>query len=132
MNNYCGCYGGWERRNIRGWRIFGAVIGGLTITVLLAIGLGWLVELLWNHTLTLLFKVPMITYWQAVGVLILGRLLFGGVGHGHFHGRKHAWHHHHHLRTLKDMGLKRESRFREFWEAEGREAFERYMEKNEK
>jgi len=37
--------------------------------------------LLWNELLPVLFHFPVITFWQALGLLILGRLLFGGFGH---------------------------------------------------
>lgn len=33
---------------------------------------------LWNELMTLIFHLPTITFWQALGLLILGRLFFGG------------------------------------------------------
>ena len=46
--------------------------------------------LLWNAFLPGLFGLPVINYWQAVGLLALARILFGGFGHirGH-HGHGH-------------------------------------------
>ena len=44
--------------------------------------------LLWNALLPVLFKVPVITYWQAAGLLVLSRLLLGGLRG--FHHHKHA------------------------------------------
>ena len=44
--------------------------------------MGFVVMRLWNWLLPGLFGFPMIGFWQAAGVLILSRLLFGG-----FHGR---------------------------------------------
>ncbi len=43
-----------------------------------------LVMLLWNGILPSLFHVSIITFWQAAGLLLLARLLFGG-----FRGRRH-------------------------------------------
>ena len=42
-----------------------------------------LVMLLWNGILPSLFHISMITFWQAAGLLLLARLLFGGRGHRH-------------------------------------------------
>jgi Ca2+/H+ antiporter, TMEM165/GDT1 family len=39
---------------------------------------GWIVMWLWNHTLPDLLGVKMITFWQALGVLLLSKILFGG------------------------------------------------------
>jgi hypothetical protein len=44
-----------------------------------AIG-GEVVRLLWNWLLPMLFGWRQITFWQAVGLLALCRILFGGVG----------------------------------------------------
>jgi len=40
--------------------------------------LGWIVMSLWNGLLPALFGFKIITYWQAFGLIILCRLLFGG------------------------------------------------------
>lgn len=48
----------------------------------IAIG-GLVVRELWNVLLPTLFGLPEITFWQALGVLLLSRILFGGFGlHG--------------------------------------------------
>lgn len=52
---------------------------------------GYLTMYLWNWLMPLLFHLPEITFWQTIGLLILSRLLLGGMG-GH-HGRKHGHHH---------------------------------------
>jgi hypothetical protein len=40
-------------------------------------GFGFITMLLWNALLPELFHLPQISFWQAVGLLILSRLLFG-------------------------------------------------------
>jgi hypothetical protein len=45
---------------------------------------GVVVMQLWNWLLPSLFRVPAITFWQALGLLVLCRILFGGFG---MHGR---------------------------------------------
>jgi hypothetical protein len=46
---------------------------------------GEVVRRLWNWLLPTLFSVPEITFWQALGLLVLCRILFGGFG---MHGRR--------------------------------------------
>jgi len=43
---------------------------------------GELVKYLWNWLLPPLFGLHMITFWQALGLLLLSRILFGSWGHG--------------------------------------------------
>lgn len=53
-----------------------AIVG---MTLFAALG-GQIVRLLWNALLPELFGVPAVTFWQALGLLILCRILFGGFG----------------------------------------------------
>lgn len=49
--------------------------------------LGWVVMLLWNWLLPVLFVgAQEVGYWQALGILLLSKILFGGFGGG-CHGR---------------------------------------------
>lgn len=59
-----------------------AIVG---ILLFVAIG-GGIVQLLWNWLLPPLFGWREITFWQALGLLALCRILFGGFG-GHGSGR---------------------------------------------
>lgn len=54
---------------------------------------GGCVMLLWNWLLPELFGLPLITFWQAAGLLTLCKILLGGFGggrHGHGHGCHHG------------------------------------------
>jgi hypothetical protein len=42
---------------------------------------GEVVMHLWNWLVPALFGLHMITFWQALGLLVLCRILFGGFGH---------------------------------------------------
>ena len=56
-----------------------AIVG---MVIFVAIG-GAIVLLLWNWLLPPLFGWPQVTFWQALGLLALCRILFGGfAGHG--------------------------------------------------
>lgn len=68
---------------------------GIPLFILIFAALVWATMLLWNALLPAIFGVTIINYWQALGLLVLGRLLFGGFGKGG------GWHHfrrHHHGR----------------------------------
>lgn len=52
---------------------------------------GGCVMLLWNWLLPELFGLPTISFWQAAGLLVLCKILFGGFSGGHHHG--HGGHH---------------------------------------
>src|SRR4051812_49237895 len=68
--------------SIRGKWIFIAplAIGGIVLFAFLG---GAIVMLLWNWLLPPLFGWPVVTFWQALGLLALCRILFGGFGrHG--------------------------------------------------
>jgi hypothetical protein len=45
---------------------------------------------LWNELMPEIFGLPALNYWQAAGLLILARILFGGLGPGHFSPRRMA------------------------------------------
>jgi hypothetical protein len=49
------------------------------IALFVALG-GWIVQLLWNSLLPPLFGWSTVTFWQALGLLVLCRILFGGLG----------------------------------------------------
>jgi hypothetical protein len=65
--------------------IFIAPLAILGIFVFIFIG-GELVMHLWNWLLPSLFGWRVLTFWQALGLLALCRILFGGLG-SHGHGR---------------------------------------------
>jgi len=61
--------------------IFMVPLGILGILLFIFIG-GEIVLHLWNWLLPPLFGWKAITFWQAVGILTLCRILFGGLGRG--------------------------------------------------
>jgi hypothetical protein len=62
--------------------IFFAPIAIVGVALFVFLG-GEIVKLLWNGLLPPLFGFPQVTFWQALGLLALCRILFGGLGrHG--------------------------------------------------
>jgi hypothetical protein len=73
-----------KRHWSRNWIVFVPVaITG--IVVFTAVG-GFAVRELWNWLLPPLFGVPAVSFWQAIGLLALCRILFGGPGFMHGRG----------------------------------------------
>ncbi len=54
-----------------------------------AAGFSAAVMLLWNWLMPAIFGLAAIGFWQALGLLVLARLLFGGI-HGKHHGHHHG------------------------------------------
>ena len=50
---------------------------------------GAVVMLLWNGLMPAIFGLPQVTFWQALGLLALSRILFGGSG-WRGHARSHV------------------------------------------
>ena len=62
---------------MRGRRVF-RVLKVVAIAIIAFTVFGFVVTHLWNYLMPGLFGLRMITFWQAVGLMVLGRLLFGG------------------------------------------------------
>jgi len=118
-------------------RIAGWTIGGVALAVLFAFLFGIVVKLLWNWLMPPLFGLGTITFWQAFGLVLLAKILFGGHGHGHkehgFPSKKPF--------PKRDSGTDGDSvpppvdgagwrRFQDFWNAEGKQAYEDYVQRS--
>ena len=73
--------------------------------------LSYVVMLLWNNLLPDIFHITAITYWQAAGLLVLCKILFGfgGPRGGH---RGAPWMRHK-MERIKNMSPEEQDRFRE-------------------
>ena len=79
---------GWVMR-----RVGKAVVIAVAVAAFIGV-FSWAVMLLWNYVVPPLFRGPVIGYWQALALLVLSRILFGGLrgfrgSHGHW--RRHMW-----------------------------------------
>ncbi|MDR1273267.1 MAG: hypothetical protein LBK12_01840 [Odoribacteraceae bacterium] len=63
---------------------FTFALGHVALALVAIIGFGALVMLLWNWLMPAIFGLACISIWQALGLLVLARVLFGGMGAGHF------------------------------------------------
>ena len=74
----------------RSWYILKCVVLG----VLFFFVIGLAVQLLWNWLVPSIFHGPTIDYWQALGIFVLSKILFWGLGgkHHHYqHGESSHW-----------------------------------------
>jgi hypothetical protein len=120
------CCGGGKSRI--GWIILGIV--GFTACAFL---FGAVVMWLWNWLMPAIFHLGIITYWQAVGLAVLGRLLFGGLHHGHHHRGRHgygAWKYRHHGSETNCRDFSHGSKwsyYDQYWNEEGEKSFNDYV-----
>jgi hypothetical protein len=78
----------------KGMHFFGHIVLG-TVTIA---GFGAIAMLLWNWLMPAIFGLACISIWQALGLLALARILFGGMGAGHFWRMGMMKHHHNPIR----------------------------------
>jgi hypothetical protein len=67
---------------------------GIAAVILVTYLGGTIVKLLWNWLMPMLFGLREVTFWQAVGILALSRILFGGFGMGGGGGSRRRWDRH--------------------------------------
>jgi len=74
-------------------RVIGMVIKVLIFLIIAVAGFGSAVYHLWNWLMPGLFHLPAISFWQAVGLLGLSWLLFGGWRGFGWRGHRGQWRH---------------------------------------
>lgn len=115
-------------------------IGGVILAGIIAFLFGYFVKLLWNWLMPSIFGLGTITYWQAFGLVILAKILFGSFGNYHESSHKKHIHDKADSRWHKWMGFNDEKwkpkgsyknwrYYEKYWEAEGKKAFEDYIER---
>jgi hypothetical protein len=85
-----------------------------------AILVGYVVMLLWNALIPMLFHGPVLTFWQAVGMLVLLKILFHNHRVGSWHS--HGWHPSYHKQwkerlhsKMASMTPEDKARFKDEW-----------------
>ena len=114
-------------------RKFGIIAGWILLGITAAIGfaflLGYIIMLLWNWLMPDIFGLIEITYWQAVGIIILAKILFGGFGpHKSNHSKKKCPDG---IMSSKSKnsksGFAKWKHYDKFWKEEGEEAYDSYI-----
>ncbi len=118
-------------------KIVGMVIGGIILAGLLAFLFGYVVMLLWNWLMPTIFGLGTIGYWQAVGLIILAKLLFGHIGGGGgSHDKKYMEkgpkeHIKEHFREEFKENFHKWKHYEGFWKEKGKDAFQDYVNEQE-
>ena len=96
---------------------------------------GFLIQFLWNVTLVELFDFPVITFWQAVGLFVLAKFIFGFGGSSGSNAKKSK------TEECKEEDLDEpaadvaeltaDESFQKFWQKEGRQAYEEFQLRND-
>jgi hypothetical protein len=122
--HFCG-----GRKRHLGWIILG-IVGFASFAFLFGAVVMWL----WNWLMPVIFHLGIITYWQAVGLAILGRLLFGNLHHGppnRGYNRFGPWKRRVHKDDTRNCGdhsyNMKWDYYDQFWNEEGENAFNEYI-----
>ena len=63
-------------------KIFKKVLKVIVIVAVAFTAFTSVVMLLWNNVLSVVLNISQVTFWQAAGILLLSKILFGGFGRG--------------------------------------------------
>ncbi len=105
--------------------IAGIIIFGTIFIVGLAILFGFIIMWLWNWLMPEIFGLPMLSYWQAVGVFVLFKILLGSMGDCSSSSKSND-------SKCKDDSKGKFSKWKhydKFWEEEGDIAYKKYLER---
>lgn len=108
---------------IAGWIILGIIaVAGLAILF------GFIIMWLWNWLIPEIFGLTPLTYWQAVGIFILFKILLGGFGGGgksneSSKGSKSS------CRKEPKSDFSKWKHYDKFWKEEGDDAYKAYRER---
>jgi hypothetical protein len=77
-----------------------------------------------------IFGLGTIDFWQAVGIVVLAKLLFGGFG-SHGPGNRSGKMKSRFRERCAEKGISKWKHYDAFWQQEGKAAFKAYMERKE-
>lgn len=110
----------------------GEIIGaGIIIAIIITvifIGFGYVVMYLWNWLMPAIFGLTAITFWQAIGLGLLAKLLFGGFGGDKSKKRKHRKCD---SRRSSKSDFSKWKHYDSFWQEEGEKAYNEYISRQE-
>ena len=123
-HSHCG-----RRRPKAVWIVLG-IIGFAAFAFLFGAVVMWL----WNWLMPVIFHLGVITYWQAIGLAVLARLLFGNMHHRGPHNRgPHRFGPWARRRNMQHEGCDKSANsekwgyYDQFWTEEGEKAFNEYI-----
>ena len=118
-----------KMRNKSPLEIVGIIIFGAIAITGLAILFGFVIMWLWNWLMPELFGLTTLTYWQAVGLFILLKLLLGGCG-GRGKHKKSCKEAEQKCNNNSKTVFSKWEHYDQFWKEEGDYLYNLYLEKN--
>lgn len=107
------------------------VIAMIVLAGILFLLANYVLMRLWNWLMPDIFGLATITFWQAFGILIMAKIIFGFGGGGKNKGGSH--HKKKHRPSHKCSSMRRDfdewKHYDEFWQKEGKVAFKNFVEK---
>lgn len=103
------------------------IFGGIFITGLVIL-FGFIIMWLWNWLMPEIFGLPPLTYWQAVGLFILLKILIGGCGIGDS-SKKPSKNSNDTCKTGTKTDFSKWKHYDKFWEEEGNKYYQQYIER---
>jgi hypothetical protein len=112
------------------------VIAMIILAIMAFLLANYLLMRLWNWLMPEIFGLGRVTYWQALGIFVLAKLLFGfGGGGGKSKGKSHHKKRIHHNKkcTPWRRDFDEWKHYDQFWQEEGKQAFKNFVDniKNE-
>jgi len=111
--------------------IAGLIIFGIIAIVGLAILFGFVIMWLWNWLMPELFGLTTLTYWQAVGLFILFKILLGGCG-GSGKSKSSSKSSKSSCKKEGKSDFSKWKHYDNFWKEEGDKAYQEYKERIDK
>ena len=108
--------------------IIGAGIILAVIITVLVIAFGYVIMYLWNWLMPAIFGLTTITFWQAIGLGLLSKLLFGGFSGDKRRGKRR---HKCEPRRSHKSDFSKWKHYDSFWQEEGEKAYKEYIRKQE-
>ena len=105
--------------------------GGIMLAILIValfLAFGYVIMYLWNWLMPAIFGLTTITFWQAIGLGLLSKLLFGG-----FSGDKGKSKAKYKCepKSSKKSDFSKWKHYDSFWQEEGEKAYQEYIKKQE-
>lgn len=112
---------------------FKVLIGGVIVISLIFL-FGYITMRLWNWLMPDIFGLAVINYWQALGILLLAKIFFGGFGH--HSSKKGCKKFKNSCKNKKRASLQKDfsnwKYYDNFWKEEGEQAFNNYINRQKK
>jgi uncharacterized membrane protein len=107
---------------IVGTILFIAILAVIFITLF-----GYVLMYLWNWLMPLIFGLPLITFWQALGLCLLSKILFGGFGGDKSSKKDDKCRSKSSNKKSSNSDFSKWKHYDSFWQEEGEEAYANYI-----